>query len=128
MQPRGELGRRRRRHVQPLHDDAAPDVAVVAQVVGQRQLDEPVHHLAVHDPRDEIRLLHVEVAVVVRDRGAGGAVGDDDRVVAETFEEDRSRLHRDHADPQRRGRRPGEAQQQRQHRAGDAPVNPGHAR
>ena len=90
---------------QALLEDARPaaDIAVVLHVVGQRQCDQHVLHLATHEAADEILFGRIEIAEVVRDRFTAGGIVDHDRVVAEALPEDFARLHGDHADARYRG-------------------------
>ena len=94
----GQRLRLRGVEVQPLQARAATDLAVVAEVLFQRQRDQHVFHLAAHEAADEAVLGQVEEAEVVAGRPAGRAVVDHDGVVAEALPEDVTRPHGDYAD------------------------------
>jgi len=87
-----------------LHGGAAADVAVIGEVLLQRQRDQHVLHAALHEAAEEAGFLQVEEAEVVVGACAGRRILDHDRIVAEALPEDLAGAHRHHPDA-RRGRR-----------------------
>jgi hypothetical protein len=124
-----------RAQVQPLEAGATAAVAVLGQVLLQRQGDQVIHHLPAHEAADEVILARVEVTEVIGDGLAAAWIQHHDGVMAEAFEEHLARLHRHHADPRRlhagRGlpvlRQRGEGQQGQEpgKQRGKRPENPG---
>ncbi|MNM54098.1 hypothetical protein D3C81_652100 [compost metagenome] len=128
------LGQRTRlcmRQIQPLDAGATARVAVLRQILFQRQRHQVVHHPPAREVADEIRLGRIKETKVVRGGLARHRVCHHQRIVAEALEEDFTRLHRHHADAGRggssiggdglRGGNAGGQQQQQQCERGQQP-------
>ena len=102
--------------IEPLDRHAAAAVAVLRQVLLERQRDQVVHHVAAREVADEVGFGWIEEAEVVRDGVAAGRIHHDDGVVAEALEEHLAGLHGRHADARRRPCRGGQQPQRAQQR------------